>query len=94
MGTLASRMPLAFPLPCQGAGPHHSDIGTVPPACKIAPRDEPYVVRKSNGGVQPTVDLNDPNHLAGQKIVEDPNNKTTTTIKWDLSRDPFEQRVL
>jgi hypothetical protein len=69
-------------------GTYHSDTGTVPPACKIVPRDEPYVVRKSNGGVQPKVDLNDPNHLAGQSVVEDPNNKTTTTIKWDLSRDP------
>jgi hypothetical protein len=70
------------------SGTAHSDMGTVPPACKIIPRDEPYVVRKSNGGVQPTVDLNDPNHLTGQKVIEDPNNKSTTTIRWDLSRDP------
>jgi hypothetical protein len=70
------------------SGTAHSDMGTVPPACKIISRDEPYVVRKSNGGVQPKVDLDDPNHLAGEKVIEDPNNKTTTTIKWDLSREP------
>ena len=80
-------MYLAWSVP-EYSGIHHSDIGTVPPACKIAAREEPYVVRKSNGGVQPKVDLNDVNHLTGQTIVEDPNNKTTTTIKWDLSRDP------
>ena len=70
------------------SGTHHSEIGTVPPACKIMLRDEAYSVRKSNGGVQPTVDLNDPNRLAGQKIIEDPNIMTTTTIKWNLSREP------
>jgi hypothetical protein len=80
-------MYLAWGVP-EYRGTHHSDIGTVPPACKIVARDEPYVVRKSNGGVQPVVDLNDPNHLTGQKVVEDPNIKTTTTIKWDLSREP------
>jgi hypothetical protein len=51
-------------------------------------RDEAYSVRQSSGGVQPTIDPNDVNRLAGQSIVEDPNSKSTTTIKWDLSRDP------
>jgi hypothetical protein len=78
---------LAWSVPAY-SGTHLSEIGTTPPACKIAPREEPYVVRKGNGGVQPKVDPNDTNHLTGQSIVEEPNNKTTTTIKWDLSRDP------
>lgn len=31
------------------------------------------------------VDPNDPNHVLGQKVIEDPNTKSTTTIKWNLS---------
>ena len=69
-------------------GVHHSEMGTVPPACRIVLRDDVYSVRKSNGGVQPTVDLDDPNHLVGEKIIEDPNIRTTTTIRWNLSREP------
>jgi hypothetical protein len=69
-------------------GTHHAEKNTVPPACKATVRDEAYSVRQSNGGVQPTIDPNDVNRLAGQKVVEDSNIKTTTTIKWDLSRDP------
>ena len=69
-------------------GSHHAEKNTVPPAYKATVRDEVYSVRQSNGGVQPTIDPNDVNRLVGQKVVEDPNIKTTTTIKWDLSRDP------
>jgi hypothetical protein len=69
-------------------GTHHSEMRTVPPACKPVVRDEPYSVARSFNAVQPTVDPNDPNRLVGQKVVEEPNSKTTKTIKWDLSRDP------
>lgn len=78
---------LAWSVP-EYRGTQRSEMATVPPACKTVLRDEAYSVRKSNGGVQPTVDLENPNHLVGQTIIEDPNNKTTTTIKWDLSREP------
>jgi hypothetical protein len=80
-------MYLAWSVP-QYSGTHRSEIGTVPPACKIVLREEAYSVRKSNSGVQPVVDPGDPNHVVGQKIIEDPNVKTTTTIKWDLRREP------
>jgi hypothetical protein len=69
-------------------GNHHSEMRTVPPACKAVLRDEPYSAQKSFKSVKPTVDPNDPNHLAGQSIVDNPNDKTTTTIKWDLTREP------
>lgn len=78
---------LAWTIP-EYSGTHQSDKATVPPACKHTVRDEPYSVRQSSGGVQPKVDPNDPNHLVGESVVEDPNNKMTTTIKWNLSREP------
>jgi hypothetical protein len=78
---------LAWSVPAYN-GTHHAEKNTVPPACKATVRDEAYSVRQSSGGVQPTIDPNDVNRLAGQSIVEDPNSKSTTTIKWDLSRDP------
>jgi hypothetical protein len=78
---------LAWSVP-EYSGTAHTEMRTVPPACALVQRDEPYVVRKGNGGVQPTVDLNDPNHVVGQKVIEDPNTGSTTTIKWNLSREP------
>lgn len=78
---------LAWTVP-EYSGTAYTDMATVPPGCKHTTREEVYSVRQSSGGVQPIVDLDDPNHLAGEKVVEDPNNKTTTTIKWDLSRKP------
>ena len=85
--TDAGGMYLAWSVPAY-SGTEHTEMRTVPPACKPVLRDDPYSVAKSHGGVQPTVDPNDLNHLVGQKVVEDPNIKTTTTITWDLSRDP------
>jgi hypothetical protein len=85
--TDAGGMYLAWSVPAY-SGTEHTEMRTVPPACKPVLRDDPYSVAKSHGGVQPTVDPNDLNHVAGQKVIEDPNNNTTTTIKWDLSRDP------
>jgi hypothetical protein len=84
---VANGMYLSWSVPAY-SGTHHSEIGTVPPACKVTLRDELYSVRKSNGGVQPVVDPQEPNHVAGQKVIFEPNIMTTTTIKWDLSRDP------
>jgi hypothetical protein len=83
----ASGVYLAWSVPAY-SGTEHTEMRTVPPTCKSVLRDDPYTVGKSHSGVQPTVDPKDPNHLTGQSVVEDPNSKTTTTIKWDLSRDP------
>jgi hypothetical protein len=83
----ASGVYLAWSVPAY-SGTEHTEMRTVPPTCKSVLRDDPYTVGKSHSGVQPTVDPKDPNHLTGQSIVEDPTIKTTTTIKWDLSRDP------
>jgi len=78
---------LAWAVP-EYRGIEHTEMRTVPPACKTNQREDPYVVRKGSGGVSAPVDPNDLNHLVGQNVIEDPNNKTTTTIKWNLSREP------
>ena len=66
------------------SGTHHGESKTQP-GCKVAVSDEPRPYEMTGAHVPVTVDPDDPNHLAGEKVVVDsPNGKTVIT--WDLTR--------
>jgi hypothetical protein len=64
-------------------GTHHSDLQTTP-GCRRDVKDERHAYTFNGAQIDTTPDPNDPNHLAGEKVIEGKNTKTV--IKWDLRR--------
>jgi hypothetical protein len=57
------------------------------PGCKHTVTDTAHPFHIGGGMIEFKIDPENPNHVVGEKVIDDPARKSKTTIKWDLVRD-------
>jgi hypothetical protein len=57
------------------------------PGCHQAVTDTTHPFQMGGAMIEFKIDPEDPNHVVGEKVIDDPAHKSKKTITWDLVRD-------